>query len=102
MIRRPPRSTLSSSSAASDVYKRQTPGAPFPPFLELCERYRADGLVVVSLPLEEPPVAALAASDFPCVTLDVDLLSDQIAFVMSDNVGGAVMVTHHLIETGRR
>ena len=79
-----------------------TPGAPFPPFLELCERYRADGLVVVSLPLEEPPVAALAASDFPCVTLDVDLLSDQIAFVMSDNVGGAVMVTHHLIETGRR
>src|SRR5664280_3590352 len=25
MIRRPPRSTLSSSSAASDVYKRQTP-----------------------------------------------------------------------------
>src|SRR5664280_3928161 len=26
MIRRPPRSTLSSSSAASDVYKRQTPG----------------------------------------------------------------------------
>src|SRR5674536_263482 len=26
MIRRPPRSTLSSSSAASDVYKRQRPG----------------------------------------------------------------------------
>src|SRR5664280_3870729 len=26
MIRRPPRSTLSSSSAASDVYKRQAPG----------------------------------------------------------------------------
>src|SRR5674536_340054 len=26
MIRRPPRSTLSSSSAASDVYKRQGPG----------------------------------------------------------------------------
>ena len=79
-----------------------TPGAPFPPFLELCQKYRAQGLVVVSLPLEEPPVAALAASDFPCVTLDVDLLSDQIAFVMSDNVGGAVMVTNHLIETGRR
>src|SRR5665648_896482 len=28
MIRRPPRSTLSSSSAASDVYKRQQVGAP--------------------------------------------------------------------------
>jgi LacI family transcriptional regulator len=79
-----------------------TTGAPFPPFLELCKRYRVDGLVVVSLPLEEPPVAALAGSGFPCVTFDVDLLSDQIAFVMSDNIGGAVNVTRHLIETGRR
>ena len=79
-----------------------TTEAPFPPFLELCKRYRVDGLVVVSLPLEEPPVAALAASDFPCVTFDVDLLSDQIAFVMPDNVGGAIEVTRHLIETGRQ
>eukprot|EP00658_Telonema_sp_P-2_P077575 TRINITY_DN7044_c0_g1_i3.p1 TRINITY_DN7044_c0_g1~~TRINITY_DN7044_c0_g1_i3.p1 ORF type:complete len:152 (+),score=49.53 TRINITY_DN7044_c0_g1_i3:131-586(+) len=31
MIRRPPRSTLSSSSAASDVYKRQPPSAPETP-----------------------------------------------------------------------
>src|SRR5665648_1044196 len=30
MIRRPPRSTLSSSSAASDVYKRQGPGPAAP------------------------------------------------------------------------
>ena len=29
MIRRPPRSTLSSSSAASDVYKRQKPGGTY-------------------------------------------------------------------------
>jgi LacI family transcriptional regulator len=77
-------------------------GAPFPPFLELCMRYRVDGLVVVSLPLEEPSVAALAGSGFPCVTLDVDLFSDRIAFVMSDNVGGAAELTRHLIETGRR
>ena len=76
--------------------------APFPPFLELCERYHADGLLVISLAAEEPPVAALAASDFPCVTLDVDLLSDRIAFVMSDNVGGAVSLTRHLIESGRQ
>src|SRR5674536_382416 len=30
MIRRPPRSTLSSSSAASDVYKRQVRDGPHP------------------------------------------------------------------------
>ena len=78
------------------------PGMPFPPFLELCESYRADGLIVVSLPLEEPPIAELAASGFPCVTFDVDLLSDRIGFVMSDNIDGAAKVTNHLIETGRR
>jgi LacI family transcriptional regulator len=79
-----------------------TPGKPLPPFLELCERYRVDGLVIASLSLEETPVAALANSDFPCVTLDVDLLSDRIAFVMSDNVDGGVKVTRHLVESGRQ
>jgi LacI family transcriptional regulator len=78
------------------------PGEPLPPFLELCERYQADGLVVASLSLEEPPVAALAKSDFPCVTFDVDLLSDRIAFVMSDNLDGGVKVTRHLVESGRK
>src|SRR5674536_8579 len=33
MIRRPPRSTLSSSSAASDVYKRQTRWGKFRPWI---------------------------------------------------------------------
>ncbi len=79
-----------------------TVGEPLPPFLELCEEYRADGLVIASLPLDESPVAALARSDYPCVTLDVDLLSERIAFVMSDNVDGGVKVTRHLVETGHQ
>jgi LacI family transcriptional regulator len=79
-----------------------TPGEPLPPFLELCHKHLADGLIVGSLPLEEPPVAELAGSDFPCVMLDVDLLSDRVAFVMSDNVDGGVKVTRHLVETGHR
>jgi LacI family transcriptional regulator len=76
------------------------PGEPFPPFLELCEKYRADGLLIISLPVESPPVAALSKSNFPCATLDVDLLNDTTAFVMSDNIGGGVKAVHHLIETG--
>ncbi|HEY5159493.1 MAG TPA: substrate-binding domain-containing protein [Gaiellaceae bacterium] len=79
-----------------------TPGEPLPPFLELCEKYRADGMIVGSLSLEEAPVLELANSDFPCVTFDVDLLSDRIAFVMSDNVDGGSKLTRHLIETGCR
>jgi len=77
-------------------------GVRYPPFLELCERSRANGLIVASLPLEDPQVAALADSDFPCVTFDIDLHSDRIAFVTSDNIGGGVKLTRHLIETGHR
>src|SRR5664279_3158479 len=38
MIRRPPRSTLSSSSAASDVYKRQGSYIPNKPIRAIVER----------------------------------------------------------------
>jgi LacI family transcriptional regulator len=79
-----------------------TPGEPLPPFLNLCERYRADGLIVASLALEEPTVAELVNADYPCVALDVDMLNDRIAFVMSDNVGGGAQATRHLLETGYR
>ena len=48
MIRRPPRSTLDRSSAASDVYKRQVVG------FEFIDAYRSalgegDGLIIVGL-----------------------------------------------------
>ena len=53
MIRRPPRSTLSASSAASDVYKRQiliasggTGGHIFPA-IALAKEFRLDGHKVV-------------------------------------------------------
>src|SRR5664280_2505650 len=39
MIRRPPRSTLSSSSAASDVYKRQDQASLYPTLKLLCLRF---------------------------------------------------------------
>jgi LacI family transcriptional regulator len=79
-------------------------GVRLPPILELRDKYRANGLIVGSLPLEkdDPQLSALTDSDFPCVTFDVDLHSDRIAFVTSDNIGGGVKVTRHLIETGHR
>ena len=48
MIRRPPRSTLDRSSAASDVYKRQGHVHPF------------HSHVVIEIPEPQNPVAALA------------------------------------------
>ena len=76
------------------------PGEPMPPFLELCERYKVDGLIIGSLALEEPTVRELVDSHYPMAVLDIDLLSDSIAFVMSDNVKGAALLTRHLVESG--
>ena len=62
MIRRPPRSTLSSSSAASDVYKRQVAGCilnegdevmiPQPTFAEYEQQCRVAGAKIVYYPVE--------------------------------------------------
>eukprot|EP00658_Telonema_sp_P-2_P058663 TRINITY_DN47180_c0_g1_i1.p2 TRINITY_DN47180_c0_g1~~TRINITY_DN47180_c0_g1_i1.p2 ORF type:complete len:114 (-),score=29.58 TRINITY_DN47180_c0_g1_i1:110-451(-) len=52
MIRRPPRSTLSSSSAASDVYKRQSVGTAT---LHLILHDLRDGAYLLPLP---PPAVA--------------------------------------------
>jgi LacI family transcriptional regulator len=75
---------------------------PFPPFLELCRERRVDGVVVVSLPPDNPEIEALVEAEFPCVAIDVDLLSSRTAFVMSDNVEGAARVVRHLAECGHR
>src|SRR5665648_826354 len=55
MIRRPPRSTLSSSSAASDVYKRQ------PPFAS-----REEHCVTPSQPGQPEPTVPLASQYGTC------------------------------------
>ena len=74
----------------------------FPPFLDLCQRYSADGIIISSLPPENPEIVALIDSGFPCVAFDVELLGSRSAFVSSDNVGAAIEVVHHLAESGRK
>jgi len=75
---------------------------PFPPFLDLCRRYAADGIIVSSLPPNDPEIGALTESGFPCVAFDVELLGRRSAFVCFDNVGAGIEVVRHLAETGRK
>ena len=77
-------------------------GSHSPPYLDLCRRYSADGVIVAALPREIPEVTELFDSGFPCVALDIDLLRTRVAFVMSDNVDGGAAVVRHLVESGRR
>jgi LacI family transcriptional regulator len=75
---------------------------PIPPLVELCRRYRADGIIVSSLPSEDPEVEKLVESGISCVSFDVELLGAKTAFVAFDNVGAGIQVVHHLAESGRK
>jgi LacI family transcriptional regulator len=68
--------------------------------LELCRRHDAAGIIVVSLPYDDPETTALAVSDLPCVAIDIDLLGNRAGFVMSDNVDGGTQAVRHLAECG--
>lgn len=68
--------------------------------LESCRRHGATGVIVVSLPFDDPETTALADSELPCVAIDIDLLGSRAGFVMSDNIGGAVQAVRHLAERG--
>jgi LacI family transcriptional regulator len=85
------------------IITRVWPGiAAFPPFLELCRRYRADGIVIATLPPSDPEIVALTESAFPCVAFDVELLGEKTAFVSFDNVSAGIAVVRHLAESGRK
>ena len=56
--------------------------------VELCQEHGVEGVIVVSLPYDDPETAALADSGFPCVAIDIDLFGKHVGFVMSDNVDG--------------
>eukprot|EP00658_Telonema_sp_P-2_P077897 TRINITY_DN7162_c0_g1_i6.p1 TRINITY_DN7162_c0_g1~~TRINITY_DN7162_c0_g1_i6.p1 ORF type:complete len:434 (+),score=82.78 TRINITY_DN7162_c0_g1_i6:92-1393(+) len=66
MIRRPPRSTLSSSSAASDVYKRQVKGSAYQRFCPSStptpgQGYASDGAVTVNQACGHGSICAVTA-----------------------------------------
>src|SRR5450756_2351969 len=68
MIRRPPRSTQSRSSAASDVYKRQVFGLPLFPDVRLTEVLAAlPGAAVYGLAAHEGAPLAAAGLRRPAV-----------------------------------
>jgi LacI family transcriptional regulator len=70
------------------------------PYLELCKRHGAEGIVVISLPHDHPETKALVESDLPCVAIDIDMIGPHSGFVMSDNVDGGMQAVRHLADRG--
>jgi LacI family transcriptional regulator/LacI family repressor for deo operon, udp, cdd, tsx, nupC, and nupG len=67
-------------------------------FLKFARRDRLDGLVVISLPIEDADVAILRQQGLPTVL--VDLSHPELSGVSIDNVAGGELATRHLLGRG--
>ncbi|HEY6479329.1 MAG TPA: LacI family DNA-binding transcriptional regulator, partial [Streptosporangiaceae bacterium] len=66
----------------------------------LVARHRADGVIVVSLPLSPAQLAAFRQAGLPLVTVDV--AARGVPHTVIDDVAGGRLATGHLIELGHR
>ena len=66
----------------------------------LVARHRADGVIVVSLPLSPAQLAAFRQAGLPLATVDV--VTRGVPHTVIDDVAGGRLATDHLIELGHR
>jgi LacI family transcriptional regulator len=66
----------------------------------LTERHRADGVIVVSLPLSGPQLAGFRRAGVPLVV--VDALARGVPQTFTDDVLGGRIATEHLLRLGHR
>lgn len=62
--------------------------------------HRVDGMLVVSIPLHQGQVDAIAATGLPLVLVDAD--APGVPRVVIDNVAGGMLATDHLLALGHR
>lgn len=69
-------------------------------YLERCRRRNVDGICMVCVDFADPGIKALAASGFPC--LSVDHIFKRVPAVLSDNETGARKLVEYAIDKGHR
>src|SRR5450756_3137434 len=100
MIRRPPRSTQSRSSAASDVYKRQLPGgAQAPHLIKRSQlKHMHDGAVIVDVAIDQ---GGCFETSKPTTYTEPTYVVDGVIHYCVANMPGAVARTSTMALTGR-
>jgi LacI family transcriptional regulator len=78
------------------------PGGDPGVYLRRARVLRLDGVVLLGVNPRDPAVETLAASDVPCVGVDVDIHGPRTAWLTSDNLGGAATAVRHLHSGGCR
>lgn len=63
---------------------------------------RVDGIVLVATTTSPKPIEPLLARNVPLVLIDRDLPGATVDKVLSDNLGGGMLATRHLLALGHR
>lgn len=69
-------------------------------FRKLAKRGRADGLLIISLPLNDADVKRFQSAQIPVVLVDV--AHSRLPHVVIDNVHGGYLAARHLLDLGHR
>lgn len=80
------------------LYSAETPDHRDRHFMELTRRTRADGILIISIPLSEDHIERFLSSSIPTVL--VDIFDPQLHRVFVEDALGGYMATRHLIELG--
>jgi DNA-binding LacI/PurR family transcriptional regulator len=95
---------ITDAAAAADydlmIFNVEAPKQRADALLEFARRDRVDGLLVLSVPLEDDHVDQLRRQQLPVVVVDVD--RPELSRVTIDDVAGGRMATEHLLERGHR
>ena len=95
---------ITDAASAADydlmIFNVESPKHRTDALLEFARRDRLDGLLVLSVPLEDDHVEQLRREKLPVVVVDVD--RPELSRVRLDDVAGGRMATEHLLERGHR
>jgi LacI family transcriptional regulator len=71
-------------------------------YLRLARQHHLDGVIIMGIDERLPAVAALVASEVPCVAIDLAVEGPRSSYVTSDNRAGAASAVRHLAGLGHR
>lgn len=71
-------------------------------YLEKCEFRNVDGAILMGMPKDDPKLVEFLEAKFPAVFIDLDIVTENSSYVISDNKIGARKAVRHLIELGHQ
>lgn len=69
-------------------------------YLEKCKDRHVDGVVLMGVLKDDPNLNNLLSSSIPVVFVDIDIISENASYVISDNVSGAKKAVKYLYNLG--